>query len=36
MSTWSSIIFGDEMTNWVAPVDEGEGGQDVVAGGVFR
>lgn len=36
MSTWSSIIFGDEMINGVAPVDEGEGGQDAAAGGVFR
>lgn len=36
MSTCSSIIFGDEMINGVAPVDVGDAGHDVAAGGVFR
>lgn len=36
MSTCSSIILGEEMTIDVAAVDEGEGGHDATAGGVFR
>jgi hypothetical protein len=36
MSTWSSIIFGDDMTNDAAPVDEGDGGHDAAVGGVLR